>query len=73
MDKFWTVLLFTLYSGEYTMQVHSDMKTCGALLREMYNIEIHEMGQCIDTEYPSGAPTMPWVAPPSPRPELRNE
>ena len=69
MNEFWTVLLLTFHSGEYVLQVHPDTMTCGDFLVEMYQPEIHEMGQCIMTEYPSGAPMHEWVAPPPPRPE----
>ena len=65
----WAVLLLTFHSGEYAMQVHPSMQTCSDFLKRMYDKEVHEIGQCIDTDYPSGPPTMPWVAPPPPRPE----
>jgi len=67
--NFWTVLLLTFHSGEYAMQVHPSMSMCGAFLEAIYDKDVHSIGQCIETEYPSGPPMHEWVAPPPPRPE----
>ena len=65
----WAILLLSFHSGQYAMQVHPSMSVCSDFLKRMYDKEVHSIGQCIDTEYPSGVPIMPWVAPPPPRPE----
>lgn len=65
----WSILLLVHFSGEFSLQVHPTMQTCGEFLARMYDKEIHESGHCIDLDVPSGPPAMPWAPPPPARPD----